>query len=151
MSFKPGIMNSKRFFAVALLALAAWPLGARAQAPDAAKPATPPTAGNEPAMPTGAVIRTESRIVLVDAVVMDKKGKYVPDLTQQDFKVFEDNREQAISSFSFGSDPTVQVKGQQHYMILFFDNASMQMPDQIQARRAGPLDGRGGFRRNPDR
>jgi len=35
-------MNSKRFFAVALLALAAWPLGARAQAPDAAKPATPP-------------------------------------------------------------------------------------------------------------
>jgi VWFA-related protein len=136
MSLKPGIRNSKRFFAVALLALAAWPLAARAQAPEAPKPATPPTAGNEQAVATGTVIRTESRIVLVDAVVTDKKGKYVPDLTQQDFKVFEDNKEQAISSFSFGSDPSVQAKGQQHYMILFFDNSSMQMPDQIQARGA---------------
>jgi VWFA-related protein len=136
MSLKPGIRNSKRFFAVALLALASWPLAARAQAPEAPKPATPPTAGNEQAVASGTVIRTESRIVLVDAVVTDKRGKYVPDLTQQDFKVFEDNKEQAISSFSFGSDPTVQVKGQQHYMILFFDNSSMQMPDQIQARGA---------------
>ena len=113
-------------------------------------------------MATGTVIRTESRIVLVDAVVTDKKGKYVPDLTQQDFKVFEDNKEQAISSFSFGSDPTVQVKGQQHYMILFFDNSSMQAarPNpgaqcgrQVhrKERRAGPLDGRRGFWRKPDR
>ena len=136
MSLKHGIKNSKRLFVVALLALAAWPLAARAQAPEAPKPATPPTAGNEQAVATGTVIRTESRIVLVDAVVTDKKGKYVPALTQQDFKVYEDNKEQAISSFSFGSDPTVQAKGQQHYMILFFDNASMQLPDQIQARSA---------------
>ncbi len=123
MSFKPGIKSSRQFFAVALLALAAWPLAARAQAPDASKPATPPTAGNEQAVATGTVIRTESRIVLVDAVVTDKKGKYVPDLTQNDFKVFEDNKEQPVTSFSFGSDPTVQARGQQHYMILFFDNS----------------------------
>lgn len=136
MSFKPGFMNSKRSFALVVLALAAWALGARAQAPDAPKPGASPAAGNEQAVASGTVIRTESRIVLVDAVVTDKKGKYVPDLTQQDFKVYEDNKEQAISSFSFGSDPTVQAKGQQHYMILFFDNSSMQKPDQIQARGA---------------
>ncbi len=84
MSFKLGINNSKRILTVALLALAAWPIAARAQAPDAAKPATPPTPGTEQAVATGTVIRTESRIVLVDAVVTDKKGKYVPDLTQND-------------------------------------------------------------------
>ena len=105
MSFKPGFKNSLRFFAVMLLALAAWPLAARAQVPDAPKPAASPTTGNEQAVATGTVIRTESRIVLVDAVVMDKKGKYVPDLTQQDFKVYEDNKEQSISSFRLAQTP----------------------------------------------
>src|ERR1700692_1373682 len=82
------------------------------------------------------VIRKESRLVLVDTVVTDKKGAYVRDLKQSDFKVYEDNKEQAISSFSTGSDPAIQASGQKRYLILFFDNSTMQMPDQIQARNA---------------
>jgi VWFA-related protein len=74
--------------------------------------------------------------VLVDAVVTDKKGNYVHDLRQKDFKVFEDNKEQAVTSFSFGSDTSGPVNAQKHYMILFFDNSSMAPPDQIQARAA---------------
>jgi VWFA-related protein len=103
-----------------------------AQTQDPAKPA--PAA--EQAAPASVVIRTESRIVLVDAVVTDKKGRYIADLTQQDFKVYEDNKEQAITSFSSGSDASTQVAGQKHYLILFFDNSSMEMPDQMQARNA---------------
>lgn len=114
---------------VAILALAAAP---RAQEP--AKPAAPAQA--EQAPPTAPVIRTESRIVLVDAVVTDKKGNYLRDLTQDNFKVFEDNKEQPITSFSFGADPKIQPAGQKHYMILFFDNSSMEKADQIQARAA---------------
>ena len=105
-------------------------LGAQAQ--ESAKPAA--EAGQ--AVPEGMVIKTESRIVLVDAVVTDKKGRYITDLTQGDFKVYEDNKEQAITSFSSGSDPAMRAAGQRHYMILFFDNSSMEMPDQIQARAA---------------
>ncbi len=82
------------------------------------------------------VIRKESRLVLVDTVVTDKKGEYIRDLKQSDFKVFEDNKEQTISSFSTGSDPAIQASGQKRYLILFFDNSTMQMPDQIQARNA---------------
>lgn len=107
----------------------------RALAQDAPKP----PAASEQASATAPlpVIKTESRIVLVDAVVTDKKGNYVRDLSQQDFKVYEDNKEQSITSFSFGSDPTVQAGGgQKRYLILFFDNSSMAMPDQIQARSA---------------
>ena len=81
-------------------------------------------------------IRTESRIVLVDAVVTDKKGNYVRELTQKDFKVYEDNKEQAITSFSFGSDLSSPTTAQRRYMIFFFDNSSMAQPDQIQARAA---------------
>lgn len=82
------------------------------------------------------VIKKESRLVLLDVVVTDKKGHYVRDLTQKDFKVYEDNKEQGISSFSTGADAATQANGPKRYLILFFDNSTMQLPDQIQARNA---------------
>jgi VWFA-related protein len=119
--------------ALALLALSASPAFLRAQNPEPPKPEAP--AQQQP-IATAPVIRAESRVVLVDAVVTDKKGNYIHDLTQKDFKVYEDNKEQAVTSFSFGSDPSGPVSAQKHYMILFFDNSSMAPPDQIQARAA---------------
>jgi VWFA-related protein len=84
-----------------------------------------------------AVIRKESKLVLVDTVVTDKKGDYVHDLTQKDFKVFEDNKEQQIASFSNGADVAIQANNAlKRHLILFFDNSSMAAPDQIQARAA---------------
>src|ERR1700738_4215211 len=115
-----------------VLGAVVWAGTVRLQAQEAAKPAE----GNDQVVATGPAIRTESRLVLVDAVVTDKKGKYLRDLKQEDFKVMEDGKEQAIRSFTFGHDPTIQANGQKHYMILFFDNSSMQAPDQIQARNA---------------
>ncbi len=101
-------------------------------APSAAQ--TPPPASTEQGAPV--IIKQESRLVLVDAVVTDKKGNYIKDLKQTDFKVYEDNKEQSISSFSSGSDGALQANGQKRYLILFFDNSTMQAPDQIQARNA---------------
>lgn len=98
-------------------------------------PPSPQQNSTEPPQ-SSVVIRKESRLVLVDTVVTDKKGEYVRDLKQSNFKVYEDNKEQAISSFSTGSDPAIQASGQKRYLILFFDNSTMQMPDQIQARNA---------------
>ena len=125
------------------LRLAAWliapllcgiPAAARAQG----QPAPPPPQAAAPAdqQPAVAVIRKETRLVLVDAVVTDKKGNYIRDLTKDDFKVFEDNKQQAVSSFTSGADATTQPNGQRHYLILFFDNSTMAAPDQIQARGA---------------
>jgi VWFA-related protein len=85
---------------------------------------------------TPTVIRSETRLVLVDSVVTDKKGNYVPDLTQKDFKVFEDNKEQSITSFTYEADPASPNNNQKHYLVLFFDNASVGMGDQMQARAA---------------
>jgi len=99
------------------------------------EPAKPATT-TEQTPPVAPVIKTESRIVLVDTVVTDKKGNYIRDLRQENFKVFEDNKEQTITSFSFASDPKIQPAEQKHYIILFFDNSSMTMPDQMQARAA---------------
>src|SRR5580692_429419 len=103
------------------------------QTPAGQAPATP---AQEAVQQAGATIKAESRLVLVDAVVTDKKGNYVHDLTQNDFKVYEDNKEQSVTSFSFGADTAIQAQGQKRYLILFFDNSTMAMPDQIQARDA---------------
>src|SRR5579862_18753 len=101
-----------------------------AQAPANAAPAN--------AVPAqGSVIRAESKLVIVDTVVTDKKGSYVHDLKQGDFKVYEDNKEQQVSTFSSGVDAAAQANTTiRRYMVLFFDNSSMALPDQIQARAA---------------
>lgn len=74
---------------------------------------------------------------MVDAVVTDKKGAYVHDLKQSDFKVYEDNKEQSVSTFSSGVEAAAQANTTiRRYMVLFFDNSSMGLPDQITARAA---------------
>lgn len=50
--------------------------------------------------PVDTVIRAESRLVLVDTVVTDKKGNYLRDLAPTEFHVWEDNREQTIKNVS---------------------------------------------------
>ena len=88
--------------------------------------------GQVPAPEATGVIRSESRLVLVDTVVTDKKGNSVAGLTQKDFRVFEDNKEQTITSFSIGSGPS---QDETRYTVLFFDN-STSGPAQAFARQA---------------
>jgi VWFA-related protein len=114
--------------AVCQLALFAQVARAQQSAPDAATAQAP---GGD-----AATIHAETRLVLVDTVVTDKKGNYVRDLTIKDFKVWEDNKEQAIKSFSLQDDGAAPEKAQKHYMVLFFDNSTMDVGDQMQARQA---------------
>ena len=103
-------------------------------------------------------------LVLVDVVVTDKNGHPIPNLTREDFKVFEDKVLQKVSTFDFedlstpfesvkessgkiqhpaelinlSKTPPDQVALQQfqHHrlMILFFDLSSMPVEDLIQAQ-----------------
>ena len=95
------------------------------------------------AIATGAILRarrpvlkSESREVRVDVVVTDKKGNYIRDLKKEDFRVWEDNKEQPVNNFTFGADPNQPLQQQRHYMVLYFDNSSMHLSDQPQARAA---------------
>jgi VWFA-related protein len=81
------------------------------------------------------VLRAETRLVLVDTVVTDKKGAYIRDLTQKDFKVWEDGKEQPLTSFSY-EESTGSSKPELRYMVLFFDNSTMDLVDQANARNA---------------
>src|SRR6266403_645877 len=133
------LTDSKRKFQFAAWLVGALmflvPVPARSQGQEQPPPPPPPAAATAEQQPV-VVIKKESKLVLVDSVVTDKKGNYIRDLTQNDFKVFEDNKEQAVSTFSTGADAATQANGQRRYLILFFDNSTMAAPDQIQARSA---------------
>src|SRR5579859_4600775 len=124
------IVNIRRIWILAaLLGLSCFVPLVRAQAPADA----------------GAVIHTETKLVLVDAVVTDKKGNYIHDLTAKDFKVWEDGKEQNIKSFSSEADASGK-NSQKHYLVLMFDNSTMDFGDQARARQAAAkfIDANGG-------
>jgi VWFA-related protein len=75
-----------------LLAMSLWG-GARGQSGQQGKP----PAGGQQTPPT---IRVQVALVNLFATVRDGKKRIVPDLTQDDFRVFEDNQPQKIASFS---------------------------------------------------
>src|SRR5579864_9679783 len=112
--------------------LLASPSSAHAQgapAPAAAESASQP-------QQNGPVVHSETRLVRVDVIVTDKKGNYIHDLTANDFKVYDDNKQQEVANFSFGADPNSPAAAERRYTVLFFDDSSMDASDQPRARAA---------------
>lgn len=73
------------------------------------------------------VIQTETRLVLVDAVVTGRKDQRVRDLSAKDFRVWEDNKEQSIQSVSLNTSGPSRT-------ILFFDGSNLPVEDQLRLR-----------------
>lgn len=69
---------------------------------------TASTSGANPAETKEYTIETTSRLVLLDVSVKDSSGGFVSGLTKNDFKVFENGKQQEISQFS-NSDVPVTV------------------------------------------
>ena len=80
------------------------------------------------------VQRTEAQSVLVDVLVTDRKGNPIPGLTERDFQVFEDGKEQTVDGLFTETGATAQS---QHALILLFDNAGMTSREQGYARQLG--------------
>jgi len=134
----------------------------RAQTAQLTPPAT--SAGQVARQGNGFVLRVQTNVVLVDVRVTDRHGNPVTNLTQDDFRVFEDGVAQKISSFSLenvgelasatGENgapaivdlsklPTIASPAQVHRMVqdhrlivLFFDLSSMQVDDLLRAVKA---------------
>lgn len=85
----------------------------------------------------GLVLRSETRVVLVDAVAVDKKGKFIRDLTAKDFRVWEDGKEQKITGFSLESSRVSPERPAAHYIAMFFDTSAMGQGGSIAVRQGG--------------
>src|SRR5271166_1041764 len=59
----------------------------------------------EPKQDHDYTIRTTSRLVLLDVSVKDNSGGFVSGLTKDNFKIFEDGKQQQISQFGGADQP----------------------------------------------
>jgi len=57
----------------------------------------------------GDVIRISSKLVLVDTIVLDKKGRPVTDLNADEFEIYQDGKPQKITNFAFVNSPKNSV------------------------------------------
>jgi VWFA-related protein len=127
-------MRSKNMAFIAGLILAGLavlvPARFHSRAAQSAAPASPQNPETSPQ-----VIKKQTNLVLVDAVVTDKKGNYIRDIDQKEFKVYEDGKEQSITSFSrAGEGNAPNGPRTRQYIVMFFDGSSMDIGDQQRAR-----------------
>jgi VWFA-related protein len=101
-------MRSWRSLAFLLTLVFAAP-GVWAQAPGAATAPPAPAPAPESGQDANQSIRTNVNLVDVLFTVIDKKNKMVPDLGQDNFKVFDDNKPQEIRFFSQQTDLPLRV------------------------------------------
>jgi Ca-activated chloride channel homolog len=48
----------------------------------------------------GDVVRVSTSLITVPAIVMDRNGRYIPNLKKEDFRIFEDGVEQSVAYFA---------------------------------------------------
>jgi VWFA-related protein len=73
-------------------------------------PPSPATQGASSPSNAVPVIHATSRLVLLDVIVTDHSGKFVPGLKAGDFTVFEDKQPQKISAFAVNVAPAAPAK-----------------------------------------
>jgi VWFA-related protein len=128
-------MNKRGLAILTLGLIFAWP-GIKPSPLPAAPQGAQASAGQSPASASG-VIKAESQMVLVDVIATDKKGRHLTDLESKDFHVYEDDKEQPIASFTRLSESAdVQSAANRRYIVLFFDDSTMNTSDQAVARKA---------------
>lgn len=83
-----------------------------AQQPPRPAPGAPQAAGQQSGPPLNdaqARITVNSNLVVLPVTVKDRSGEMIPDLTREDFRIFEDNVEQKIDVFSAEAFPLSMV------------------------------------------
>ncbi len=116
---------------VGLLTVFCW----TGESPTQTAPQDSEATANQATPAASTVIKAEANLVLVDVVAVDKKENYIRDLESREFHLFEDDKEQPITSFSRSSE-TKPGQSQPRYLVLFFDDSTMTTADQAQARKA---------------
>jgi len=106
--------------------------------PASVKPtATPmPAAAEEPGEIDGPEIVVDTKLVTIPVRVMDRKGRFLPGLAKENFKVFEDGVEQDVALFSNDAQPfTVALVLDMSYSAKFkageIQTAAIEFIDQL--------------------
>jgi VWFA-related protein len=124
---RPKVIMTRIFLALGALLFLVIPAGAQSSSPEHATPGA--AAQQKPAAPAQTETRTRivsrTELVIVPVTVKDGRGQLVPDLEQNEFRVFEDGVEQQIILFDSNPFPLSAV-------ILIDNNLATKQADQVQ-------------------
>lgn len=141
---RPLLLLSIAVFALSVASVAAQsggkgtPTGdGKANSRPASPKATPtPVPQDEDTAVDGPEIVVDTKLVTIPVRVMDRKGRFLPGLAKENFKVFEDGVEQEVALFSNDSQPfTVALVLDMSYSAKFkaaeIQNAAIEFIDQL--------------------
>ena len=77
----------------------------RQPAPQSSSKSQTPSADESQEVDEGDVVRVDTTLVSIPVTVMDRNGRFIPDLRQQDFRIYEDNVEQQVAYFASVEKP----------------------------------------------
>jgi Ca-activated chloride channel homolog len=80
-------------------------LGGANRDPGAQKPETKQKDAGPEEVSEGDIVRVDTTLISIPVSVMDRDGKYIPDLTKDDFRVWEDGVEQKVAYFASTEKP----------------------------------------------
>ena len=80
-------------------------LGGANRDPNEQKPAAPQKDAGPEEVGEGDVVRIDTTLVSIPVSVMDRDGKFIPNLSQGDFRVWEDGVEQRVAYFASTEKP----------------------------------------------
>jgi VWFA-related protein len=85
----------------------------------------------------GDVLRVNTSLVTVPVSVMDRYGKYIPDLKRQDFRIFDQGVEQKIAYFATIDQPftvalVMDTSNSTHFKLEDIQNAAIVFVNQLQ-------------------
>jgi Mg-chelatase subunit ChlD len=84
------------------------------------------------------VISVNTTLVTLPVSVMDRAGKYIPDLRKEDFRVYEDGVEQQVAYFATTEKPftvalLIDTSGSTRYRMEEMQDAAISFVDQLRA------------------
>jgi VWFA-related protein len=85
----------------------------------------------------GDVLRVDTSLVTVPVSVMDRYGKYIPNLRRQDFHIFDQGVEQKIAYFATVDQPftvalVIDTSGSTNFKLEEIQNAAISFVNQLQ-------------------
>ena len=96
------MMKNHGYTFLLLLSLSPFVQAQQSPSPTPSPAYTNPAVQSAEEVGEGEVLRISSNLVSVPVSVMNRQGQYVVDLQRQDFRVFEDGKEQPIVHFKIG-------------------------------------------------
>ncbi|HEX8649608.1 MAG TPA: VWA domain-containing protein [Pyrinomonadaceae bacterium] len=97
----------------------------------------PSSSNNDPEeVDAGDVIRVDTTLVTIPVTVMDRNGKFIPNMRQQDFHIYEDGVEQQIAYFASVEKPftvalVLDTSGSTRFRIDEIQNAAIAFVNQL--------------------